>query len=432
MTLLTVGLNHNTAPLAIRETAAFPPEQFDAALDGFLRLPDIIEGAILSTCNRTEMYAVTRDNSPLDSQHDRLQRWLCAQRGLDNESMARHFYVYRDRDSIRHTLRVAAGLDSMILGEPQILGQMKDAYRQARSARGAGPMLTRLFEHSFAVAKQIRSQTDIGANPVSVAYAGVSLARRIFADASDTTAMLIGAGNTIDLTARYLAEIGVRRLVFANRSVERAQALAARYHGYAIALTDVAPLLADADMLISSTAAPGTIVQHADLRAAVRKRRHKPMFVLDLAVPRDIDPAAGRLEDIYLYTVDDLQGVIQDNLRSRQQAATLADSMLDARIDEYLDWLDSRGAIDTITTLRAQAHDTRDAALARARRELAKGRPADEVLELLARTLTNKLMHAPSTTLRNARGTHQHELLGSARELYQLDASSNDKPNKDQ
>ena len=191
MTLLTVGLNHNTAPLAVRETAAFPPEQFDDALGDLLRLPHVEEGAILSTCNRTELYAVT--DAPGDGT---LRDWLCRQRGLSAHDMSGHFYVYRDRDTIRHTLRVASGLDSMILGEPQILGQMKDAYRSARAARGTGPLLTRLFEHSFAVAKQIRSQTDIGANPVSVAYAGVSLARQIFADLSETCAMLIGAGVT--------------------------------------------------------------------------------------------------------------------------------------------------------------------------------------------------------------------------------------------
>ena len=251
MTLLTVGLNHHTAPLSVRESAAFPVEQFDSALDEFLRLPHVYEGAILSTCNRTELYAVT--DAPGDGA---LREWLCEQRGLNTRAMAHHFYIYRDRDSIRHTLRVAAGLDSMILGEPQILGQMKAAYRQSRAARGAGPLLTRLFEHSFAVAKQIRSETDIGANPVSVAYAGVSLARQIFADLSETCAMLIGAGDTIELTARYLAETGVRRMVFANRSVERAQALASRYHGYAIALPDVPEHLAEADMVISSTAAP--------------------------------------------------------------------------------------------------------------------------------------------------------------------------------
>ncbi|ROO27710.1 glutamyl-tRNA reductase [Salinisphaera orenii MK-B5] len=426
MTLLTVGLNHNTAPLAVRETAAFPPEQFDDALGDLLRLPHVEEGAILSTCNRTELYAVT--DAPGDGT---LRDWLCRQRGLSAHDMSGHFYVYRDRDTIRHTLRVASGLDSMILGEPQILGQMKDAYRSARAARGTGPLLTRLFEHSFAVAKQIRSQTDIGANPVSVAYAGVSLARQIFADLSETCAMLIGAGDTIDLTARYLAEIGVSRMVFANRSVERAQALATRYHGYAIALADVPAHLAEADMVIASTAAPGYIVHFSQLKAAVKRRRRKPMFVLDLAVPRDIDPAAGELEDIYLYSVDDLQGVIDDNLRSREQAASLADGMLDARIEEYIDWLDSRRATDTIKALRRQAEAERDEVLDKARRRLARGDDTDAVLAFVGRTLTNKLMHPPSATLRHARGAHQQELLTGARELFQLGEPEHDKDDDD-
>lgn len=415
MTLLTVGLNHNTAPLAVRETAAFPPEQFNTALEDLLCLPHVEEGAILSTCNRTELYAVT--DAPGDGA---LRNWLCRQRGLDDAAMAHHFYTYRDRESVRHTMRVAAGLDSMILGEPQILGQMKNAYRHARGARGAGPLLTRLFEHSFAVAKQIRSQTEIGANPVSVAYAGVSLARQIFADLSETCAMLIGAGETIELTARHLAQIGVRRMVFANRSIERAQQLATRHHGYAIALADVPTHLAEADIVIASTAAPGHIVHLPQLRSAVKSRRRKPMFVLDLAVPRDIDPDAGELEDIYLYSVDDLQGVIRDNRRSREQSAALADHMLDSRIQEYIDWLESRHAIDTIKAIRAQARDYRDEVLDNARRQLARGRPADEVLEFVGHRLTNKLMHEPSATLRNAHGTHQHELLASARILFKL------------
>jgi len=427
MTLLTVGLNHNTAPLAVRETAAFPPEQFDTALEDFLCLPHVEEGAILSTCNRTELYAVTE--APGDAA---LRDWLCAQRGLDNAEMARHFYIHRDRESVRHTLRVAAGLDSMILGEPQILGQMKDAYRHARGARGAGPLLTRLFEHSFAVAKQIRSETDIGANPVSVAYAGVSLARQIFADLSKSCAMLIGAGETIELTARYLAEIGVQRMVFANRSIERAQRLATRYHGYAIALPDVPTHLPEADMVITSTAAPGYILHLSHLRAAVKSRRRKPMFVLDLAVPRDIDPAAGELEDIYLYSVDDLQGVIQDNRRSREQAAALANHMLDSRIQEYIDWLDSRQATDTIKAIRTRAEYSRDDVMAKARRQLARGQPADEVLDFVGRTLTNKLMHEPSATLRKARGAHQQQLLSTARTLFQLDDPPDNDPGPDQ
>ncbi|MES1943336.1 glutamyl-tRNA reductase [Salinisphaera sp. PC39] len=416
MTLLTVGLNHNTAPLAVRETVAFPPAQCREALAGLVRLPQVAEGAILSTCNRTELYTVSRD-----ADDDALRHWLCDQRGLDARGLAPHFYVYRDRDSIRHTLRVAAGLDSMILGESQILGQMKDAYRQARAARSAGPLLTRLFEHSFAVAKSVRSETEIGANPVSVAYAGVSLARQIFSDFAETTAMLIGAGDTIELTARHLAEAGLQRLIFANRSIERAQALAGKFRGYAIPLEDIGAHLADADMVVASTAAPTYLVPLDDVRAALRQRRRKPVFMLDLAVPRDVEPAVGELEDVYLYTVDDLQGVIRENLRSRHQAALVADGMIDARIDEFYAWLDSRRSAATIRALRRDAHDRREEVLAKARRMLAKGKDPDETLEFLARTLTNKLMHSPSAALRRARGEEQQALLAAVRRLYDLD-----------
>lgn len=424
MSLLTVGLNHNTAPLSVREAAAFPADQFDSALDDFLRLPQVREGAILSTCNRTELYAILDDDVATSDglAHDTiLCDWLCKQRGLDPANMSGCFYIHHDRDAVRHSLRVAAGLDSMILGEPQILGQMKNAYRSARAARGAGTLLTRLFEHSFAVAKQIRSQTDIGANPVSVAYTGVSLARQIFTDVSKTCAMLIGAGDTIELTARYLAEIGVSRMIFANRSVDRAQTLATRYHGYAISLDDIAAHLAEADMLIASTAAPGYLVYRRDLKKAIRARRRKPMFALDLAVPRDIEPAASDLEDVYLYSVDDLQGVIDDNMRSRREAADRAGEMLDGRIDEYLEWVESRQATDTIRALRESAHLSRDQVLARARRQLARGDDPQAVLDFVGRTLTNKLLHAPSATLRKAAGARQQRLLGPARELFGLD-----------
>ena len=420
--LLTVGLNHNTAPLAVREHIAFPPDHFDAALSGFLQLPGVSEGALLSTCNRTELYAVTHKQTGGDA----LQQWLCEQRGLDRARMDQHFYVYQDRDSIRHALRVAAGLDSMILGEPQILGQMKDAYRQARLAHSTGPLLTRLFEHSFAVAKQIRTQTDIGTHPVSVAYAGINLARRIFADLSATTAIMIGAGETIELCARHLGRAGVHRMVFANRSADRAQALATEHHGYAIALQDVGNHLSEADMIISSTAAPHSLISKADLQAALRVRRRKPMFVLDLAVPRDVEPAAAQLQDVYLYSVDDLQGVIQENRRSRQAAAQQADAMLDSRVDEYLDWLESRHASTVITAMRQQAQTTRDQVLAHALHDLSRGRPAQEVLQHFGHALTNKLMHAPSATLRNSRGAEQCRLLDSARKLYRLDHEPDD------
>lgn len=425
MSLLTVGLNHHTAPLSIREAVAFPADQFDRALDEFLRLPQIREGAILSTCNRTELYAIV-DDHVTHAEDGLLREWLCRQRGLDQNSLQGCFYIHHGRDTVRHSLRVAAGLDSMILGEPQILGQMKDAYRSARAARGAGPLLTRLFEHSFTVAKAVRSRTDIGANPVSVAFAGVSLARQIFTDVSSACAMLIGAGETIELTARYLSEIGVSKMVFANRSLDRAQELATRYRGYAISLDDIPAHLAEADLLIASTAAPGYLVHTADLKGALRRRRRKPVFVLDLAVPRDIEPSSAELEDIYLYSVDDLQSVIDDNKRSRVEAASKADDIIENRIDEYLEWVDARQATDTIRAMRTLAENQRAEIMARAKRELARGGDPETIIENASRRLTNKLMHAPSATLRKAVGARQQRLLGPARELFELDDGDED------
>lgn len=415
MRLLTVGLNHNTAPLAVRETVAFPPEQHSEALTRLAALPEVQEGAILSTCNRTELYTVAQADSD-----ERLRHWICEQRGLDPGHVAPHFYAYRDRESIRHTLRVAAGLDSLIVGEPQILGQMKSAFRLARQAETAGPLLTRLFEHSFAVAKNVRSETEIGSSPVSVAYAGVSLARQIFSDFSDTTAMLIGAGDTVELTARHLAEAGMQRMIFANRSLDRAQELAKRFTGYAIELTDVGAHLSEADMVVASTAAPTYVVTLPAIREAVRKRRRKPMFMLDLAVPRDIEPAAGELEDVYLYTVDDLEGVIRENLRSRREAALVADGMIDQRIDEFIDWVDSRAAVATIRGLRHGADATREAVEAKARRMLERGRDPEEVVQFVGHTLMNKLLHDPTVALREARGEDQRLLLRAAHKLFDL------------
>jgi glutamyl-tRNA reductase len=423
MSLLTVGLNHHTAPLSIREAIAFPADQFAGALEDFLHLPQIREGAILSTCNRSELYAIVDDSvvAAEPSEDAALRAWLCHQRGLDPARHAGYFYILHGREVVRHSLRVAAGLDSMILGEPQILGQMKDAYRTARAAQATGPLLSRLFEHSFAVAKDVRSSTGIGANPVSAAYAGVSLARRIFTDLQQTRALLIGAGETIELTARHLAEAGVRRMIFANRSPERAHKLAAPYQGQVIALAEIPQYLAAADLLVASTGAAEPLVRAADLQSALHQRRRRPMFVLDLAVPRDIEPAAADSEDIYLYTVDDLQSVVEENLRSRRLAANRADAIIDARIEEYLDWVHSRAAVDTIRTLRGNAEAHRAEIMAQARRRLARGDDAEAVLEFASRRLTNKLMHAPSATLRKAGGHHQWRLLGPARELFGID-----------
>jgi glutamyl-tRNA reductase len=415
MRLLTVGLNHATAPLALREAVAFTDPQLPEGLQALSTLPGIEESAILSTCNRTEIYAVAAgEDVPA------LGDWLCRQRRLESGQLLPHLYTHRGRDSVRHTLRVAAGLDSMILGEPQILGQMKHAYRLARSAHTAGPLLSRMFQHAFSVAKLVRSTTRIGASPVSVAYAAVRLAKQIFADLGNRTALLIGAGDTIELAARHLHDHGIVRMIFANRSLERAQLLASQYHGYAIRLDEIGQHLAEADMVLSATASGHLVLGADEVRAALRARKRRPIFLVDLAVPRDIDPAVAELEDAYLYTVDDLRNVIQDNLRSRQAAAEAAETIVCERTDEFMAWMHSRSATGTITRLRLQAGRERDEVLARARRLLAQGRSIDEVLDYVGSTLTNKLMHGPTARLRQAGPDEQRKLLEAARRLFDL------------
>jgi glutamyl-tRNA reductase len=415
MRLFTVGLNHNTAPLALREAVAFTDPQLPEGLQTLTALPGIEEGAILSTCNRTEIYAVCEgDTTPP------LGEWLCQQRRLEAARLTPYLYTHSGRDSVRHTLRVAAGLDSMILGEPQILGQMKQAYRQARVAHTAGPLLSRMFQHAFSVAKLVRSSTSIGANPVSVAYAAVRLAQQIFSDFAARTAMLVGAGDTIELAARHLHDHGLGRMIFANRSVERAQLLASQYHGYAIRLDEIDKHLAEADMVISATGSDHVILPMPAVRQALLARKRRPMFLVDLAVPRDIDPAVAELEDAYLYTVDDLRNVIEDNLRSRREAATAAEAIISERTEEFMAWMHSRSATGTINQLRSQAERDRDEVLERARRLLAQGKPIDEVLDYVGSTLTNKLMHSPTSRLRQAGPEDQRKLLEAARQLFNL------------
>lgn len=416
MRLLTYGLNHKTAPVELREAVAFGEAALPAALAELTRIPGVQEAVILSTCNRTELYLCCGEDAGLDE----ARAWLQSHAG-PRAPLSAHLYCHHDRPTVSHAMRVASGLDSMILGEPQILGQMKQAFQIARDAGAAGPILTRLFEHVFSVAKQVRTETDIGANPVSVAFAAVSLARQIFTHLSEQTALLIGAGETIELTARHLAEQGLRRMIVANRSLERAQQLAQRHHGYATRLDSLATHLVEADIIISSTASPEPLLHHSQVKAALKQRRHKPMFLLDLAVPRDIDPAVARLEDAYLYTVDDLKDVIAENMRSRELAARQADSLIELRIEEFMHWLVSRDASSTISALRTRMAGEQATLLQKAQRMLAQGKPVEEVLEFVSHGLVNKMLHHPSAALRNAGPDEQAELLQAAIRLFKLD-----------
>jgi len=376
------------------------------------------EAVILSTCNRTEIYC--RSDDP-----EKVAAWLAGFHGLELETISPYLYRHFDQASVRHLLRVASGLDSMVLGEPQILGQVKSAYQTACDAGATGKLLGRLFQHSFTVAKQVRTDTAIGRSPVSVAFAAVSLARQIFADLSKQTALLIGAGETIELAARHLEQQGIGRIIVANRTVERAHNLANQFGGYAIALTEIHTHLAEADIVISSTASPLPVLGKGAVESALKKRRHRPMFMVDIAVPRDIEAEVGELKDVYLYTVDDLQEVIEENLRSRQEAAEAAQEIIDLHTEEFMGWLRSLDAVNMIQDFRRQSEALRDEVLERALSQLRGGKSPEESLRFLAHTLTNKFLHAPSTRLRQASSEGEFSLLQAAETLFRLkDASA--------
>ena len=413
MALIALGLNHLTAPLDLREKVAFTPDTTAGALSDLARQPGVNEALILSTCNRTELYVDVDPGAETTP-----QRWLSTQHGLTERRIDEFLYRHEDDRAVRHLFRVATGLDSMVIGEPQILGQVKDAYQAARSAGCLRAPMERLLQQTFAVAKRVRTDTRIGANPVSVAYTAVRLAENVFADLADACVLLIGAGETIELAARHLAESKVRRLIVANRTLENAQALASRFGAYAIGLNDLPQHLAEADIVIASTASREPVISRAMVEDALRTRRRRPMFLVDIAVPRDIDAGVATLDDAFLYTIDDLKQVIDDNLRSRQAAAREAEAMIDLQVEHYSAWRRALDLRNPLPALRHEAETQRDAVLAKARQLLAAGRTPDQALDFLAHTLTNKLLHAPSANLRAAAQRGDIDLLRAAEQLF--------------
>ena len=416
MAFLALGINHKTASVDIRERVAFTPEQMVEALRQLCRQQPNREAAILSTCNRSELYLEQED---LDAEG--VLAWLARFHGLDAQALRAAAYVHADEAAVRHMMRVASGLDSMVLGEPQILGQMKSAYAVAREAGTVGPLLGRLFQATFSTAKTVRTDTAIGENPVSVAFAAVSLAKQIFASLHRSQALLIGAGETITLVARHLHEQGVKRIVVANRTLERASLLAEQFGAHAILLSDIPQELVHSDIVISSTASQLPILGKGAVESALKQRRHKPIFMVDIAVPRDIEPEVGELDDVYLYSVDDLHEVIEENLKSRQGAAQAAEELVLAGSDEFMARLRELAAVDLLKAFRQQAERLRDEELTRARRLLANGTPAEEALAQLARGLTNKLLHAPSVQLKKLSAEGRFDALGVVQELFALD-----------
>jgi len=415
MSLLAIGLNHKTAPVDIRERITFGPDIIVGALRSLLEIPGVEEAVILSTCNRTEIYC-----GLAGAEQDEISQWLGNFHGLELETISPYLYRHEGKEAIQHLLQVACGLDSMVLGEPQILGQVKSAYQTANNAKATGKLLGRLFQHTFSVAKQVRTDTAIGCSPVSIAFAAVSLARQIFSDLSHQTAMLIGAGETIELAARHLHQHGIGRIIVANRTLERAHSLANQFDGYAISLTEISTHLSEADIIISSTASPLPILGKGAVESALQKRRHQPVFMVDIAVPRDIEAEVGNLNDVYLYTVDDLDEVIQENMRSRQEAAQQALEIIEQHTEEFMGWLRSLDAVSIIQDYRGQAETIRDEVLERSLRHLKNGKEPEEILRYLAHTLTNKILHTPSTQIRQAGFQGQQSLLRAADTLLKI------------
>jgi glutamyl-tRNA reductase len=415
MTLLALGINHKTAPVAVRERVAFAPDLLPAQLRDAYSASGMQEIAILSTCNRTELYCTVEG-----VQAEHLLAWLEKIHGVPLEQLIDCHYSLQDEDAVKHLFRVASGLDSLILGEPQILGQMKSAYAVAQEAGTIGPELGRLFRQTFSVAKKVRTDTAIGENPVSVAYAAVNMAQRIFSDLSKSRALLIGAGETIDLVAKHLVDAGVSDITVANRTLARAEALADQFGAKAILLSDIPDVLFKADMIISSTASPLPILGKGAVERAMKKRKHAPMFMVDIAVPRDIEAEVAEVNDVYLYNLDDLKDIIEENVRSRQDAALDAQEIIEAGSSDFMRQLRTLDAVTTLKAFRQHAEKIRDLELEKAMKRLAKGDDVQKVMATMASMLTNKLIHRPTVSMREASAEGRKEVMDWVQELYHL------------
>ena len=415
MRLQILGLNHNTAPIEVREQVVFAGDEVGRAVVRLKDLAGVNEAVLLSTCNRTELYAICDDDG-----RERLRDWLHDERNL-NPAFADSLFTFDADEAIRHIFRVACGLDSMVLGETQILGQLKNAYRDAQQAGAVRQQLSRLFQHTFSVAKKVRTDTEIGANPVSVASAAVRLAQQFFAGFNQHTALLVGAGVTIELVAKHLHGKDIGRLFVANRDVERARLLASQFGGYALPLSELDGTLPEADILITSTASPEPVVTVAQVKAAMKTRKRKPVFAVDIAVPRDIEAEVAKLDDVYLYTIDDLQKVIQDGQTSREAAAVDANRILDDEINRYLTINRAKQVSPVITALREHCESIRDEVLRDAERRLNKGVDSHEVIEYATASLMKKILHHPSGRLRAAGEAEEQAIIDAARSLFDID-----------
>jgi glutamyl-tRNA reductase len=414
MQLFALGLNHQTAPLAMRERVAFQAERLRSALAELTLREPVREAAILSTCNRTELYcALGEPQAALE--------WLAGYHGLPPQDLKPYVYTHPHSEAVRHTFRVASGLDSMVVGEPQILGQMKEAVRVAESAGTLGTLLNKLFQRSFAVAKEVRSNTGIGANVVSMAAAAVKLAARIFPSLAEQRVLLIGAGEMIELAATHFAAQRPRGMAVANRTFERAEALAHRYSAESFELRDLPERLHEFDVVVSCTASSLPIIGKGTMERTVRARRHRPVFMVDLAVPRDIEAEVGVMDDVFLYTIDDLAATVREGLDARQAAVAQAEAIIESQVGSFLHWMKTREMVPLIRQLRESAEEARSREVERAVRMLVRGDDPNAVLEALSHGLTNKLMHAPTEALSQG-SQDDHALKALVARLYHLRA----------
>ncbi|MGX5914431.1 glutamyl-tRNA reductase [Aliidiomarina sp. Khilg15.8] len=397
MTILALGVNHKTASVEVREKVAFQPDDLELALQSLTQLGHVSESVIVSTCNRTELYCHLEDDDLTP-----IIEWLAQFHQLPPGELSQYIYQHADDSAVNHLMSVASGLDSLVLGEPQILGQVKQAYQQARQAGTVGTIFERLFQSTFAVAKDVRTHTEVGQNAVSVAFAAVNLAKHIFSNLKTSRVLLVGAGETAELVARHLSEQGVARIQIANRTRERGEALAQAVGGEAHALTELHTLLPQADIVISSTASPLPIIGKGLVESAIKKRRHQPMLLIDLAVPRDIEEQVGDLDDVYLYTVDDLQSIVSANRKQRESEAETARDMITEQAQIFSDWMRSLNSVDLLRRYRQSNQEAAQQPVERALAALAAGKAADEVVRELSQRLTNTLMHQPTRAIQEA------------------------------
>ena len=413
MPLFTIGISHHTAPIEIREKVAIARSEYSDRVSQLCALSGVEEVVVLSTCNRTEIYCLSTEAGKQG-----LVDWVHRVNDIPAGELDRHFYHHEGEDAARHLVRVASGLDSLVLGETQILGQLKDAWQQAHDADSLGKVLDRLFQHTFNAAKAIRTTSGISDHTVSVAYTAVVLARQIFGNLKSQTVVMVGAGEMVQLCGRYLRDHGIANLLIVNRSRKKAEELAVEMGASAMTLDRLGEALPRADILISSTASPEPVIRKADIKAALRKRRHRPMFLVDIAVPRDIDPEVSKLRDVYLYTIDDLQQVVDENMEQRSAAARSATADVDESVAAFMRWLSGIRAARTLKRIRDQSHEFEKDLTERALKRLEAGQDATDVLEQMASTLTNKILHLPSKRLREAAESQNYEVLKAVDQIF--------------